>query len=102
MRGENKGNDGHAWVIDGCYYVKALYRLMATYDGTTWSVFQEMGTYKTCHNHINWGWNGDYNGYFNGWVYNAYQAVKYDENVYHSTDSTLVFKNKLGYFTVTH
>lgn len=102
MRGENKGNDGHAWVIDGCYYVKALYRLMATYDGTTWSVFQEMGTYKTCHNHINWGWDGNYNGYFNGWVYNANQAVKYDENVNHPTDSTLVFTNNFMYFTVTH
>lgn len=102
MRGEHKGNDGHAWVIDGCYYVKALYRLMATYDGTTWSVFQEMGTYKTCHNHINWGWDGYYNGYFNGWVYNANQAVKYDENVNHPTDSTLVFTNNFMYFTVTH
>ena len=102
MRG-NKENSlkGHAWVIDGCLYVKALYRLMATYDGTTWSVFQEMGTYKTCHNHINWGWNGNCNGYFNGWIFNPNYAIRYDDvDEYNSSSSAYV--KDFEYFTVTH
>ena len=101
MRG-NKENStiGHAWVIDGCLYVKALYRLMATYDGTTWSVFQEMGTYKTCHNHINWGADGNCNGYFNGWIFNPNYAISYDVNGYNSSSSAYV--RDFQYFTVTH
>ena len=46
---------GHAWIVDGCYYNKTIYKLLATYDGETWSEFQELARYQTCHNHINWG-----------------------------------------------
>ena len=78
MRGVNCYNEGHEWVIDGCYYVKARSRIMATYDGETWEVYQEMYTHKTCHNHINWGWDGHYNGYFNGWVFDAREPLVSD------------------------
>lgn len=103
MRGENKKGRGHAWVVDGCYYVKALYRLMATYDGETWSVFKEMGTYRTCHNHINWGWNGMHNGYFNGWIFNANMELEEDPGLfYNSYDSLAIFIKDFKYFAVTH
>ena len=78
MRGVNCYNHGHEWVIDGCYYVKARSRIMATYDGETWEVYQEMYTHKTCQNHINWGWDGHYNGYFNGWVFDAREPLVSD------------------------
>ncbi|MBO4826415.1 MAG: C10 family peptidase, partial [Prevotella sp.] len=64
MRGENSNNIGHAWVIDGCYYVKCNYNLMCSYDGVNWFLDHTMYTYRTCHNHINWGWDGRQNGYF--------------------------------------
>jgi len=102
MRGENEDDNGHAWVIDGCYYVKALYQLLATYDGTTWSVYQEMGTYRTCHNHINWGWDGICNGYFNGWIYNANNAQRYDTEVSNYASSDAAFVKNYRYFSITH
>lgn len=80
MFGFNNSNVGHAWIIDGCYYIKAIYRLMATNDGTTWYVYQEGGTYRTCHNHINWGWDGDQNGYYLGTVLNACDILEHDDN----------------------
>ena len=66
-------------MIDGCYYVKAKYVMQVSYDeGVTWSVYQEQYTYRTCHNHINWGNDGLYNGYFNHYVFNDANGVSYD------------------------
>ena len=63
---------GHAWVIDGGIYMKTIQRLMATYDGVNWTEYREMATYRTCLNHINWGWNGNQNGYFVATVLNPH------------------------------
>lgn len=103
MRGERVDEKlnhiGHAWVIDGCYYVKAYYRLMATYDnGKTWSVYQEMGTYRTYHNHINWGWDGMQNGYFLSTVLDPDIEVQYDTRT-RSTE-TSAYKVDAQYFFV--
>lgn len=60
---------------------------MATYDGDTWVEFQNMGTYRTCLNHINWGWNGAQNGYFLSSVLDAYNCFSQDNSMYYILDS---------------
>ena len=53
--------------------------MQVSYDeGVTWSVYQEQYTYRTCHNHINRGNDGLYNGYFNHYVFNDANGVSYD------------------------
>lgn len=101
--GLNSDNErcGHAWIIDGCYYVKALYRLMATYDGVNWTVYQEMGTYRTCHNHINWGWDGKQNGYFLSSILCAHNVLQRDPNTGSTSSSEpLSYYDDAKYFFV--
>ena len=104
MRGSNSDGKGHAWVIDGCKYVKAYERIMISYDGINWSVFQEVATHRTYHNHINWGWNGAGNGYFYSNVLNAYNAIQNDSNVGTPQPSgqNLNFYSSVKYFAVWH
>lgn len=103
MYGYNSDNDGHGWVIDGCKYVKALERIMISYDGVNWSVFQEVGTCRTYHNHINWGWRGKGNGYFYSNILNAYNAIQYDDyNNSLPSGQNLNFYNNVKYFAVWH
>lgn len=104
MVGDNSDGDGHAWVIDGCYYVKCNYYLMVSYDGGhSWSNDQLLGVYRTCHNHINWGWNGMQNGYFESYVFNAYNELELD-NEYDSLfpGLNLNFYNDIQYFSVLY
>lgn len=103
MRGSNSEDKGHAWVIDGCYYVKTLYRLMCSYDGMNWFVDKELGTYRTCYNHINWGINGAQNGYFNNNVFDMYKIFMEDPNInYLVSGQNVNFYNKVRYFSVWH
>lgn len=103
MRGENNDEAGHAWVIDGCYYVKAKYVMQVSYDeGATWSVYQEQYTYRTCHNHINWGYDGDYNGYFNHYVFRRNSALSYDTTNTEDAEADTMksYCNDIQYFAV--
>jgi hypothetical protein len=104
MGGEKSNNDdGHAWVIDGCYYVKVKYVMQVSYDeGVTWSVYQEQYTYRTCHNHINWGWDGVYNGYFEGSVFNVFSVLQEDSEPIYPLDpeQDLNYCNNIQYFAV--
>lgn len=101
MGGENSSGIGHSWVIDGCKYVKALHRMMISYDGINWSVYQELGTYRTCHNHINWGFDGVNNGYFNHYVFDMNNAVSCDGYPY-SVNSSHNYYDDVQYFAVWH
>lgn len=103
MFGNNSDDVGHMWVIDGCYYVKCNYNLMCSYDGITWFLDHVMYTYQTCHNHINWGWNGAQNGYFESNVLNAYYAHQLDDpNNTLFSGYNIGYYNDVKYFTVTH
>lgn len=103
MGGTNSDDEGHAWIIDGCKYVKALERIKVSYDnGATWIVFQEMATYKTCHNHINWGYNGAGNGYFQSSILDATNSIQSDYT-YHSLPSgNHSYYTNVIYFAVWH
>ncbi len=103
MRGGNSDGEGHVWVVDGCFYVKALHRMMCTYDGTNWFVAQELGTERTCHNHINWGWDGAQNGYFESSILNAYNAFQKDPEYYFlANGQNADFYDNAKYFCVWH
>lgn len=103
MGGTNSDDKSHIWIIDGCKYVKALERIMVSYDnGVTWSVFQEMATYKTCHNHINWGWNGAGNGYFQSSVLDATYPLQSDYSPYSLPVGDIGFYTNVVYFAVWH
>ncbi|MBR5780852.1 MAG: C10 family peptidase [Bacteroidales bacterium] len=69
---------GHAWVVDG-YFERELHYLVWTKDinSPIRELLDESYTYKR-YNHINWGWDGDSNGYFLDDVFNAADAVQYD------------------------
>lgn len=79
MRGKVEEEGGHAWVADG-YKDYQLYR--DTYNlaqigfGYEYSHSELIEEYHALH--INWGWNGIYNGYFNFNIYDPNNAVIYD------------------------
>ena len=104
MRGSNSDGEGHAWVVDGCLYVKTYERILISYDGINWSVYQELNTYKTYHNHINWGWRGAGNGYFYSNVLNMYSALLDDPDLEYllPDDDNLNFYSSVKYFPVWH
>ena len=90
---------GHAWVADG-YHDYLLYQ--NTY---AWA-YPEPGYYlvnsvyygEEHALHINWGWNGDCNGYFNFNNYDTANAVQYDEGHTHSYN----FAYNVGMITNIH
>ena len=102
MRGEyydyNKNKYvGHAWVVDG---YKSRDRDVAYYtyldDGSyvLWETKHEDFDYL----HINWGYSGQCNGYFQKNVYNLGMAYEYDDGSYwpnytEYTDNFLILTN---------
>lgn len=102
MRGSNNSDEGHAWVVDGCYDVEAKKKLMCTYDSVNWGVEKEWSGYYTCHNHINWGWDGKQNGYFDGGILDIYDSLTEDDGIRYqnySGQDTDFYKN-VQYFEV--
>ncbi len=82
MRGENvsssnKGS-GHQWVLDGVrrYNVKHTVYVRVK-DSDPWKVYQQ-DTYRYHMNHFNWGWDGNYNGWFNDNVFYTLRYNSYD------------------------
>ena len=66
MDGSRSGG-GHAWVLDGVF-VRKVY---------------EDGEYDRTENmfHINWGWNGDGDGYFIQGIFDTTQRITYESGV---------------------
>lgn len=104
MYGKNSDDVGHAWVIDGCLYVRCNYYLMCSYDGENWFVDHLVASYSTTLNHINWGWNSAQNGYFDCNAFNAYNCMITDfDNKYYLIDGqNMNFNDSVRYFTVTY
>lgn len=78
MRGTS-ATSGHAWVADG-------YKDYLLYEDTYAQAYPNPGYYLVSSTlieevhalHINWGWNGTCNGYFNFNIYNTANAFSYD------------------------
>lgn len=78
--GSVKGaKSGHLWVIDGVNCLKVHVK-EATRENelSDWVVVNDHGVTETHYNHINWGWDGMNNGYFNDGVFNTANAISYD------------------------
>lgn len=86
MRGDRVDNNmlhGHSWVADG-------YKDFAYYhNGYSWAgagdepiLFEHTLIRESHVLHINWGWNGDSNGYFNFGIYDIDEATIYDDGHY--------------------
>ena len=110
MRGDNNSNSGHAWAIDG-YYGFTIHSCYYEYGFTNGLpdppvlMDEQYNNYR--YNHINWGCNGDNNGYFIDGVFSYYgSAYIYDSSSYIDTtsDTDLItvsdFSNNVQFITI--
>ena len=77
MVGSNTNEEGHAWVADG---YKQINYIQTTYDyelnGRPVIVDQSITTQYYLH--LNWGWDGDFNGYYYEGTFNLAQPYELD------------------------
>lgn len=78
---------GHAWVADGYKVYKYYYCRFerAVGDGSPVITEQTLIS-ETYYTHINWGWDGDCNGYFGLGIYDIDDALSYDVSHYNTGD----------------
>lgn len=112
MRGSNINDIGHAWVVDG-YYGFTIHSLYYEYGFTNGMpdppilMDEQFITHR--YNHINWGYDGYNNGYFNDGVFSVYgDSYWYDDDNYvfllptHDEEQEKTFQNNLLFFSVYH
>lgn len=80
MRGK-EGNSGHAWVLDGYQYVRIDKTEYTRPVGEELWTKGETRTSYASYNHLNWGWNGDSNGYYLTNVFDTQAASDLDFGV---------------------
>lgn len=90
---------GHAWVVDGYKdYMYYRYRYeRAINEGEPPIMTQQTLMYEEHSFHINWGWDGNCNGYFNFGVFDVESANTYD---YTHTITGRNYNNYLQMITV--
>lgn len=109
MRGYDTSiRQGHAWVVDGYYDYKYGVETY-TYGGVNLIppspnpqvpagyVLTESTVVHTKLLHINWGWDGSYNGWFNWDDYRVRYGVEYDENSAGNSNDNFDSYNKMTY-----
>ena len=82
MFGYLSGNGGHGWVADG--YKDIIYyqdKYEKAYGNGDYVLTQHTITNESHCLHINWGWDGNCNGYFNFNNYCTSMSVSYDTEV---------------------
>lgn len=87
MRGGLSANgNGHAWIIDGYADYKYYYNRYERAEGSGKPpiITQQTLISKEHAFHINWGWDGDCNGYFDIGVFDVDKANTYDDTHNHS------------------
>ena len=112
MTGKNSSGEGHAWVVDGIKRLTTHYKYYE-YGFTNGLpdppilVDEQYNTYR--YNHINWGYYGRNNGYFNDGVFSFFSTpYEYDDNNLNGTPSDYsnftyengIFAYDLLYFSV--
>lgn len=81
MGGSNaNSNTGHMWVVDGCNYYTTETQDYVSSNGFEWSKIGTPTYRTTAYNHINWGWDGSANGYFNNGVFDP-NGNNYSEDI---------------------
>ena len=79
MVGEDPAYGGHGWVADG--YLK--YQIQGSewikeLGETEWTLAQMLTPYNETFLHMNWGYDGNCNGYFRSNIFDPNNAVEYD------------------------
>ena len=92
---------GHAWVIDGGKKSIITIRYWTrTYGSSIWELHSEF-TSETEYYHHNWGYDGDYNGYFDANVFDMANTNRYDnDNIINDEEPPVNFRFNLKYFLV--
>lgn len=90
FRGSDYSTGGHAWVCEGGRHYE--------YHTACYFTNGEEDVRNTYYFYFNWGWNGDFNGYFLGDVYDPSQAIS-EEDLPPIPNDLLPFKpiNRSGY-----
>ena len=71
-------NSAHAWVVDGYYHkMEHMIEYYETEMGGDRMIVNE-SPIVTSHLHINWGWDGNGNGYFNEGVFKPSNPISLD------------------------
>lgn len=69
---KNDTVNSHIWIVDGYHYYTIHSADYIVYfnphKGKT--LLKDLGTKEYLYNHINWGWNGNGNGYFSAYHFN--------------------------------
>lgn len=93
MFGRTNDNQGHAWVVDGYKTLRILYldHLL---------VEPALLTVTKTYNHVNWGWNGIANGYFQDGIFDITNELEYDYSL--SFTNSFNFNNTVGYTAIDH
>ncbi|MBR2638451.1 MAG: C10 family peptidase [Bacteroidaceae bacterium] len=92
---------GHAWVIDGGKKSIITIRYWTRTQGSLiWELHSEF-TSETEYYHHNWGYDGDYNGYFNANVFDMSNARSYDNDTLNNEEADPQnFRYNLKFFIV--
>lgn len=93
---------GHFWIIDGGKKSIITIRYWTRTEGSIiWELHSEF-TSETEYYHHNWGYDGDYNGYFNANVFDMSNARSYDNDTLNNEEADpLNFRYRLKFFWVT-
>jgi len=111
MRGSRKVVDiatgketfsGHAWVVDGTLrLVINESEWTRTMGELAWKLLIDYGTYTSDYFHINWGWNGNCNGYFSAHVLATDRGFMYDNGIGFNNGNKKDYKYNVQYFEVS-
>ncbi len=71
---------GHAFVIDGLHFYEWWSGEYTKLPGEDWKLINDHGIQVSHTNHINWGWNGNGNGFFSCYVFDTSKARLDDPN----------------------
>lgn len=107
MRGDRiKDNGdlvGHAWVVDGFLQHKiTVSEWSRDFGSIMWKLLTTYEPYYVGYYHMNWGWDGNCNGYFLADVFATNQAVEYDNannNFNNTTNRNYCYNVKYFYVT---
>ncbi len=93
---------GHAWIVDGAYqYIVHSTEWKRVHGEIEWTLHRDYGNITTEYMHINWGWDGNCNGYFAANVFDTSRG-RYDLTEYpYNNVANGNYNKDLVYFTIT-
>lgn len=99
MYGKTRSGIGHAWIVDGGFFLKVHSYRYKSLDGVNWETCWDE-IFTSPYNHVNWGLDGSCNGFFIHAVFDANSCIYYDKGSLNLNGSDLNFYKDLHYSTV--